>query len=171
MNTAEIACILRRYLDALCVRFEGVFAADTIGTIRKYPTCFVVNTDAADKPGEHWVACYAKSQSEFEFFDSYGMPAEAYSHLRLPYRISSYNDVSLQAIDSYACGHFCIYYLCMRARGMSLSRIVSRLSCTKPARRDSLVRRYVFRITTILHIKRPCRDACVGLQCCGKRVQ
>lgn len=170
MNTAEIDCILRRALEPLEVRFTGVFAADTIPNACEYPFCFVINTDPASKPGEHWVACYVTSPSKVEFFDSYGMPVEAYPNIRLPYTVTKHNTVSLQDIGSYACGHYCIYYLCNRAQGTSLSRIVERLSILQSARREYLIRRFVVRTTCRLRVRRPCSGECVGLQCCGKRI-
>lgn len=170
MNTAEIECILRRAIEPLHVTFAGVFAADAIDNVVDFPTCFVVNTDPASKPGEHWVACYAKSLSEVEFFDSYGMPVSAYPNIRMPYSITRHNKISLQGYNSNACGHFCIYYLVKRAQGTTLRRIGTHLSAINAVQRETLVRRFVFATTSRLHIRRPCRAACVGLQCCGKRV-
>ncbi len=169
MNSAEIECIMLRYLDSLGVRFAGVFAADRIELGDDYPSCFVVNTDPAHKPGQHWVACYAKSRSELEFFDSYGMPAYAYPHIRLPLRVSVFNGTSLQAVRSYACGHYCIYYLCMRARGSSFAAVVGRMAVLSPALREQVVRKFVFRITGAMQLTRPCRGPCVGMQCCEPR--
>jgi hypothetical protein len=170
MNTAEIECILRRALLPLNVKCSGVFAADTIPNDLEFPACFVVNTDPASKPGEHWVACYANSPDDVEFFDSYGLSVSAYPHIRLPHKITKYNDVSLQHINSYACGHFCIYYICRRALKFPLSRIVKHLLSFHSEQRDNLVRRYVFKLTSSLRIARPCVDSCIGLQCCGKRI-
>ena len=171
MNTDEIDCVLRRALVALPVHFAGVFAADTVPSIRKYPTCFVVNTDPAANAGEHWVACYVTSPTGCEFFDSYGMPASAYLHIRLPLKVTKHNTASLQGIASNACGHFCIYYLCKRAHGFSLASIVRQLPYPNAVRCDSAVRRFVYNLTSSLRISRPCRGACVGLQCCAKRVK
>jgi hypothetical protein len=170
MNTAEVECILRRALASHDVVFSGVFAADTVPNVRKYPSFFVVNTDPAERPGEHWVACFAKSPGEVEFFDSYGMSVDTYPHIRLPFRVTTYNSVSLQAINSYACGHFCIYYICKRAQGQPLRSIVMHLARFNSAQRDQVVRSFVYNTTRKLHIRKPCVDACVGLQCCGKRV-
>jgi hypothetical protein len=170
MNTAEVECILRRTMEGNIVQFAGVYAADSVPSVLECPSCLVVNTDPARRPGEHWVAYYAKTPTDVEFFDSYGLPVDAYPHIRLPYKITKQNVVSLQAMDSIACGHFCIYYLCMRAQGITLDRVAKRLSRLDAAQRDALVRRFVSKITSSLHIRRPCRDACVGSQCCGKRV-
>jgi hypothetical protein len=170
MNTAEIECTLRRALVFYDVVLAGVFAADTVPDVREYPTCFVVNTDLESKPGEHWVAIFAKSADDVEFFDSYGMPVEAYPNIRLPFRVTTHNSVSLQAINSFACGHFCIYYICKRAQGKSLGSLVAHLAGLHPAQRDRMVRNYVCYTTRRLRIRRPCVDACVGLQCCGKRI-
>jgi hypothetical protein len=170
MNTAEVECILRRALEPLEVTFAGVFAADMVPNVSEFPVCYVVNTDPASKAGEHWVACYAQSPVDVEFFDSYGFSVGEYSHIRIPHTITKHNGVSLQAFDSNACGHFCIFYLIHRGLGVSLRRIVARMLMVPTALRDSLVRRFVFRTTRRLHIRRPCQNACVGSQCCGKRV-
>ena len=170
MNTAEIECILRRALEPFEVQFADVFAADTVPNVREFPSCYVVNSDPASKPGEHWVACYAKSEDDAEFFDSYGAPVGAYPQVRIPNTITNHNDISLQAFDSNACGHFCIFYLIRRAQALSLRRIVMHLSAVPSAQRDRLVRSFVYRTTIRLHIRRPCQGACVGSQCCGKQI-
>lgn len=178
MNTAEIDCVLRRLLENRKANFVGVFAADML-PIRSskqqqkqqfsYPYCFVINTDPANKPGEHWVAAYADSPTQLEFFDSYGLPVTAYSHIRGLHNVSSFNQVSLQPIASQTCGHFCIYYLNLRTKGRSLDSIVRHLEALSPSKRDSLVRSNLFEITRLLSINRPCISDCKGLQCCKPR--
>ena len=48
MNTEEIDRILRRHVRD----FDGVFSADTLS---EKPRLLVCNTDASDKPGQHWI--------------------------------------------------------------------------------------------------------------------
>ena len=74
----------------------------------KRPCAIVVNTHPSDKPGEHWVAIYLKTNDKGEYFDSYGLPP-------LEPRIESfmnescmngwkYNAVALQDANSTTCG-------------------------------------------------------------------
>jgi hypothetical protein len=170
MNTAEIACVLRRALITTEVQFTGVFAADMVPRrASSYPTCFVVNTDPASKPGEHWVACYASSPKHVEFFDSYGMPPYAYKNIQLPYKVTTHNTDSIQCIDSSACGQYCIYYLRERARGQSMPQIVKRFKSMSGSQRERHVRSYFEHVVSQLRIRRPCVSSCAGLQCCVPR--
>ena len=54
--------------------FAGVYASDQLSSIEisKYPKSFVVNTNAIELPGTHWMAIYFNKQMKGEFFDSYG---------------------------------------------------------------------------------------------------
>ncbi len=52
-------------------KFKGVFAYDVMPTLKKGESV-IINTDAHDKPGQHWVSLYRASQRQYYFFDSYG---------------------------------------------------------------------------------------------------
>jgi hypothetical protein len=170
MNTFEIECVLKRLLLYKNVNFCGVFAADEVPKkFSKYPLCFVINTDPANKPGEHWVACFAVSSSSLEFFDSFGLPTSAYPHIRgLPY-VRTFNEISLQPFFSRTCGHFCIFYISQRASGVPKHQIISRLSSLNPSQRDAVVYKHLLMITKTLKVSRPCISDCRGLQCCTPR--
>lgn len=78
MNSAEIDYALR-HDQCTQESFAGVFPSDVLKTVVKHrtlPTCYVVNTDPASKPGEHWVAFYfpACLTDKVEYFDSFGQP-------------------------------------------------------------------------------------------------
>ena len=64
MNTEEIDRILRRYVRD----FDGVFSTDTLP---EKPRLLVCNTDASDKPGQHWI-CMHFENGRGEYFDSFG---------------------------------------------------------------------------------------------------
>ena len=173
MNTGELECILERALSGTGVRFLGVFAADRIPRrITTFPSCFVANTDPASKAGTHWVACFCATANRVEFFDSYGLPPSAYGSLRLPLRPTHTNSVSFQSLRSSACGHYCIYYLCMRARGRSAS-VITRCLRTIASRRggnaDYLARDFAARLVRRLRVVRRCFRDCQGMQCCKLR--
>lgn len=71
MNTSQIKRILKRHKLTKHV-FDDVVAADRIPIQHNYPYAVVINTDQAAEPGHHWVAVYAVSELDVEYFDSYG---------------------------------------------------------------------------------------------------
>ena len=57
MNTFELQKIL--FSDSITRNyFIGVYSRDQLPIIKDYPSCFILNTDTSDKPGEHWLAIY-----------------------------------------------------------------------------------------------------------------
>jgi len=187
MNTSELSCLLTRALRNTPCRFLGVFAADEAPTelprdSNSYPCAFVINTDAASEPGHHWVACYVTSpKSVVEFFDSYGNLPAAYPNLRvtaMSRRIRRWSTASFQSSRSLVCGHYCVFYLCKRSSGWSLSSIrnvLSRCAATSSSRfaypQDRLVRRYVRSLRSSLPCIQCCSRThlCTGNQCCTRK--
>ena len=54
----------------------GVLAKDCLpktGIVR-YPAAFVCNTQASDKPGQHWICMFFTNDRRGEYFESYGLP-------------------------------------------------------------------------------------------------
>lgn len=171
MNTDELQCILKR---ALCTHFRGVYAADRVPKTKlrrqRRWWCCVANTDPHDRPGQHWVAFVFDADAACEYFDPYGMPLETYPALYKRMRhVAASSSISspVQPPLSSTCGHFCIYYLCCRSRGVSPASIVTRLQAIPVRARDSFVLDYVRSLTFTLGVCRPCRrDLCKGSQCC-----
>jgi hypothetical protein len=150
MNGERIASILTT--DRAARRsFLGVFARDNIPKLprhaRRYPLSFVVNTDKLDESGEHWVAVYYTSPNVGEFFDSYGHAPSTLGFTRkmLP-GITSWSTSKLQSVHSSVCGHHCVYFIAMRARGeCSATSIFSRRHGFRrefPQRNDVIVRNF-----------------------------
>jgi hypothetical protein len=150
MNGESIASILAA--DRAAGRtFLGVFARDNIPNLprhaKRYPLSLVVNTDKLDESGEHWVAAYYTSPNAGEFFDSYGHAPSALGFTRkmLP-GIKCWNTSRLQSLHSSACGHYCVYFVAMRARGERGSAwIFSRRRGFReefPQRNDAIVRHF-----------------------------
>ena len=129
MITTQISHALER--DPITnKKFCGVFPSDKLPqTIDKYPYGFVANTDPSNKPGTHWVAFYFSSEHKGEFFDSCGEPPDYYSNSFRNFLDKhsiewDFNKRTLQSIWSDVCGQYCLFYLCQRARGHSLSKIL-----------------------------------------------
>lgn len=65
--------------------FRGVFPADKLPNVpnwRVFSDAYIVNTDPAGKPGEHWLAIWTRNRV-CEVFDSYGMPLTMYKNPQL----------------------------------------------------------------------------------------
>ena len=60
--------------------FTNVLPSDRLPReIRKRPRGYVLNTDASDMPGSHWIAMYLTEDGKGEFWDSYGQAPGFYS--------------------------------------------------------------------------------------------
>ena len=127
MNTEQIKRLLE--MDS-CTRdvLVGVYPRDRLPlSITKYPSAYVCNTDPHTEDGEHWLVIYVDDCGRGEFFDSYGLPPLHKRFLKfLNVNCSSwtFNDKQLQGLNSRVCGHYCVFYLLHRCRGVSMNTIV-----------------------------------------------
>ena len=75
--------------------------------------CFIVNTQALDYPGYHWIACIVWP-TKSEVFDSSGQPV-AYRLSTVLYKFNSRlecNYFQLQPpYPNSDCGYYCLYYM------------------------------------------------------------
>src|SRR5262249_36943292 len=126
MNTIELITILSR--DKITKpNFIGVYASDHIRSlqVRKFPACFMVNTDPSWKSGAHWLAIYISHNNKVEFFDSYGQDPSKYPTVFDFLKRQTGGDVrmnteqQLQSYFSSTCGQFCLYFLLWRCRGVT----------------------------------------------------
>jgi hypothetical protein len=98
--------------------FLGVFARDELPVIKRFPACFVVNTDVRSRPGQHWLAFYFDQREQCFFFDSYGMPPSFYrleSYIKRTTKNWTWNARRLQGLSQY-CGFYSILFLLFIAR-------------------------------------------------------
>ena len=75
MDTEQIERLLAEdlYTKSIVV---GVLTKDCLpktGIVR-YPAAFVGNTQASDKPGQHWICMFFTNDGRGEYVDSYGLP-------------------------------------------------------------------------------------------------
>lgn len=118
----------------------GVFPADCIPrrlSRRRRDACFILNTEPLGRPGAHWLAFYhsASTPTRLEYFDSFGGSISLYRDVvaaiavRNPdLTVQSANNSVLQALTSTACGYYCLYFLCLRAKSSHTSSGCFRIS-------------------------------------------
>jgi len=112
--------------------FHGTHPADQLplNPVKKHSTAYIVNTDPASKPGEHWLAIWTQN-GVCEVFDSYGLPLSTYKQPDLQrwigqWKFVVHNQDTLQALHSQTCGHYALVYLKAKARGDSLLDFMSK---------------------------------------------
>ena len=103
------------------------------------------NTDASDKPGQHWI-CMHFEDGRGEYFDSFGRRPTANFERYLNRHCSSwtFNRRQLQSVSSKFCGHYCIYYCMLTSRGIDIPKIVNSFTADTGLN-DVLVRGFVCR--------------------------
>ena len=96
------------------------------------PCGFIVNTDKAKDPGEHWVAIILLRRQRGEYFDSFGLPPlEKEIGNYLNERCANgwiYNSVSLQHPLSESCGRYSIAFLKNRFNNKSFISFIASFS-------------------------------------------
>jgi hypothetical protein len=129
MNTEQLRCVLK---EDVCLSkvARGVFAPDTLpARIAFYPSAYVCNTDRSNKPGKHWVALWFDGTGRGEFFDSFGLPPEAYDDeiagfLRKQSTSYTINGRRVQDKRAVTCGYHVLFYLLMKCRNNTMTDIV-----------------------------------------------
>ena len=116
-----------------CVpNFIGCFAEDQVSTLTftSFPCLLIVNIDASEMPGSHWLAL-GIDKSYIEIFDPLGFNFLNWSRipchlLKLLHRLSQHRRVRIsrriQSDKSVLCAFYCMYY-CIFRRTVSFTKI------------------------------------------------
>jgi len=144
MNTIEIETICTS--DPLLLRkFGGVYARDCLPHEPSADFFYICNTAPSTHPGVHWVLIYRNSSRHVEYFDSLGsrpihQDIEAFLG-------DEYYTVTGQTQDSWSslCGHYCLFYISLRVRGMPMNDIMTMLY-NSGSQSDNLVATYIWEI-------------------------
>ena len=127
MNTLQIERLLKEDLRTKNI-FKKICAWDQLEK-PIFPSTYVINSDPSSEPGEHWIAVYFDKRGQGEYFDSYGLSPTliGLKSYMDAYSLSGwiYNHKTLQACFSSFCGHYCVYFILFRCRGVPLHTIVS----------------------------------------------
>lgn len=145
MNSKQLVAILKTARPTKKC-FLGVFSSNNIPKlqkVKKYPHCFVANTDKSGNIGEHWVAFFVNSSTSCEYFDSLGdKPNEDISSYLRQFNNILINNKVLQLPFSDACGHYCVYFLISRCSGTPYCTIIDTLFKTR-SMSDCLAKSFV----------------------------
>lgn len=145
MNTIQLLKALRG--DEYTRRLGGVYPADKLPIVNKYPFILIANTDNHDGPGKHWVAIYLDENKKGEFFDSFGQSPSVYGPYFENFLMENSIDFTsnlrtLQSMMSAVCGQYCLFFLIHRCRDFSLNKILS-VFTEEPYINDEMVHNFV----------------------------
>ncbi len=127
MNTIELIDILSK--DKFSRKlFCGVLPIDELKNLKfRKPCSLIINTDESSKPGEHWIALFITRNGYLEYFDSYGnkpFKKEIFQFIKKHRMKLTYNKKKIQNSLSINCGKFSLLFLLLRARGLSMKKII-----------------------------------------------
>ena len=117
--------------------FTDVLPSDHLPhEIRKRPRGYILNTDASDGPGKHWVAVYLTEDGKGEFWDSYGKAPGFYTKnfsqfLNKHCSTFAWNRRVLQAPLSDVCGQYTLFFALHRCRRIPMSTIANMFTNSK----------------------------------------
>ena len=155
MNTLQINVLLS---NVSC--FVGTFPANHIRVTGKRPAAYIINTSPYDesappfKQGSHWIAIYIKRGGKGYYFDSFGLPplqADIQQFLaRTCPKGYKCNTQTLQHYSSRVCGVYCIDFLFLLSRGISLRTYLTAFTANTVLNDRSVVKRTQCRLSTLL---------------------
>ena len=133
MNSHQINCFLRHH-----PYFRGTFPVNKLPPVSQYPSCYVVNNQTENLPGQHWIAIWVDEKRVGEVFDSFGMLPPTWIQLWMNRncRYWTYNQKLYQNPLTNLCGAYCIYYLVHRIFVVRMDGILHGLN-------DTLVRSFI----------------------------
>jgi hypothetical protein len=109
--------------------FLGVFACNIVPEIYDYPASLIINTQPLPNSGEHWVAIYISEDGLGTYFDSYGnepQKIEFVSFLNENCPAGWYhNSTLLQGTTSIKCGEYCVLFVYLRSKRMTMCDIIT----------------------------------------------
>lgn len=130
--------------------FAGFAFPDNAPEIKTFPAIAIINTDLSTGPGEHWCAAFVDSSKHCEYFDPLGVPPnDASLKFNLTPLLQSFCDtltfipIPVQTPGTVSCGHHCIYFCLLRARGFSLKTILNHFYVKNTLENDAKVTQLV----------------------------
>ena len=91
------------------------------------PTGYVVNTDPAGQPGQHWLGVWTDGNA-CEVFDSFALDLDTYGTtdplihwLRRRFKYVTKNGQSVQSLHNQSCGGHALMFLVAKSQGQSMT--------------------------------------------------
>ena len=117
-----------KFLTTYCDLFHGVFSAEELVSMTPEVGQYVLTESRRSRLLSHFVAVIV-SDTEILYFDSFGIECTNPSILKFLEKYDKpirYNETTLQAMESFFCGFFCIlmclYYSKPRSWKMNFSK-------------------------------------------------
>ena len=114
-----LQCVRRNADDATLRAFQGIHPVDKLPpAVHHYPCLIIVNTQAHNTPGEHWIAVFIGENRQGEIFDSLALvPATSLNRWLNNFACSHRRNVlQYQHPLSSRCGAFVLFYVLNRLR-------------------------------------------------------
>lgn len=112
--------------------YIGTYPSDLLPKITKFPAALILNTDPSNKPGQHWVAVYIKRNGVGEYFDPFGLQPLMNEFINFLDNNCpngwTFNDNTIQGINSINCGRFCYMFIILKSLDYSLVQIIKLFS-------------------------------------------
>ena len=129
LSTLDLENFVDKFADEKTkVAFLGVFPINCLPrNISRLPVLFIVNTNSANLPGQHWKAVYVSENRIGEIFDSLATIVS----LRLEQWMNCFtkrwtlSKYTLQNPLSPTCGGYVLYYIMTRLKHKSMNSCIS----------------------------------------------
>ena len=114
------------YLGKKCLgeRYIGTFPLNSPPFYLKPNTCFIINTQSANLPGEHWLAVNI-TYTNIELFDPFGLyyPSSLVNYLTRSSKHVTFNRKQYQDFNTNLCGYYCLKWLVDKYKYSEISNI------------------------------------------------
>ena len=121
LSGKEIEDAIRKYANAPTREaFVGVYSIDKLPfAIPQYPFFMIVNTQAHNLPGAHWITIFIDKKRRAEIFDSLALPPQqlVVRWINQFARSVTRNRLMYQHPLSDTCGAFALYFVFHRLKG------------------------------------------------------
>ena len=109
MDNIQLDYLGRKYLGS---KYIGTFPLNSPPYCLRPNTCFIINTQSSNLPGEHWLAVNI-TRTKIELFDPFGIyyPSSLVNYLTRSRKLVSFNRVQYQDFNTNLCGLYCLKWL------------------------------------------------------------
>ena len=109
MDNFQLNYLGKKYLGE---KYLGTFPLNSPPYTLKSNTCFIINTQSSNLPGEHWLAVNI-TYTKIELFDPFGLyyPSPLVDYLTRSGKRVIFNKIQYQDFNTNLCGLYCLKWL------------------------------------------------------------